>query len=157
MDESLNTILDNLVGLICATEHKELIQSFSKLFRELLYSEYKDIFLEKLKKEAITENENLRKKIVYILISNSWDKDVGEALISLLNRDERICLPLYKIPSHINFPFQMTQYYKNIFIEKFDYLKSQMDDDRIKNACRTFINLVGAIFFQGFIPAALRN
>jgi hypothetical protein len=141
-DEMLNTIFDNFINVISTSEFKELIESFSKLFKEILYSEHKNVFVERLEKEVITENDTLRNNIIYLLVSNSWDKDINEVLISLLDQDERISLAIYQIESR-DFPFQKTECYKNTFIEKLDYLKTQDDVKTIGS--RLLHNFIGSL------------
>ena len=82
------------------SDFKELIKSCSKLFKEILYSDYRNAFINKFEKELATENSTLLNNLVYIMVSNSKDNAINKILTSLLNKNkdnEKVIKAIYQI------------------------------------------------------------
>jgi hypothetical protein len=141
MDELLNEILDEIVEVASKTDFDELIESFSRLFKEVLYSDYRNAFINRLQKEVITDNATLLNNVIYLLVSNSWDCEINNLLTSFLNKNEEIRKAIYQIDLR-NFPFQESECYKNNFTTNLSYLISQDDEEGIKRAKHNFMRLV---------------
>ena len=140
-DELLNEILDKIIKVVSKTNFTELIKSFSKLFKEVLYSDYKNAFIDRFKKEVLTGNSILVNNLIYILVSNSWDNEINKALLSLLNKNKKVIKAIYQIDFN-DFPFQNSEVYKENFKNYLYYLKSQNDEEGLAKASYDFMKLI---------------
>ena len=139
MDEFLNEILDKIFEVVAKMDSGELIESFSKLFKELLYSDYREAFIGRCEKEVITCNSNLLNNLIFLLVSNSWDREINKILLSILGtNEENIFKAIYQIIWK-NYPFQNTKVYKENFKNYLSYLKSQNDEIGLNKAMHNFI------------------
>lgn len=137
-DEFLNEILDKIMEVLSKMDFEELIKSFSEIFKELLYSDYRNAFVDRFEKEVITANSILLNNLIYILVSNSWDREINKIILSIFNKNQEIFKTIYQIQWH-NFPFQNTKVYKKGFKEYLYYIKSQNDEEKLNNALYNFI------------------
>ena len=126
-DELLNEILDKIIEEFSQNGFEELVISFSKLFKEILYSEYRDEFIARFEKEVVTDNLTLLNNLVYILISNSHDREIDKFMQSMFIENEDIFKATYQMKWN-NYPFQNTKVYKENFIKYLSDMKSQNDD-----------------------------
>lgn len=147
-DELLNEILDKIIKVFSKTDFIELIESFSKLFKEVLYSDYRNAFIDRFEKEVNTGNSILVNNLIYILVSNSWDSEINKALISLLNKNVKVPKAIYQI-DFIDFPFQNSEVYKENFKNYLSYLKSQNDEEGLKTASKNFIKMTIKVELMG--------
>jgi len=139
-DELLNEILDKIMEEFSQNDFEELVISFSKLFKEILYSEYRDEFIARFEKEVVTDNLTLLNNLVYILISNSHDREIDKFMQSMFIENEDIFKATYQIEWN-NYPFQKTKVYKENFIKYLSDMKSQNDDDGLKEAMDIFSHI----------------
>lgn len=139
-DELLNEILDEIIEEFSQNDFEELIISFSKLFKEILYSEYRNEFIARFEKEVVTDNLTLLNNLVYILISNSHDREIDKFMLSIFSENEDIFKAIYQMEWD-NFPFQNTRVYKENFIKYFSIMKSKNDDDGLKKALINFFQM----------------
>ena len=137
MDGLLNKILDKIIEVASKTDFAEIIESFSRLFKEVLYSDYRNAFINRLEKEVITDNSTLLNNLIYILVSNSQDGAINKVLISLLNKNGEIRKAIYRI-GWINYPFQNSEVYKVSLMNYLSYLKSQNDEEGLERALYHF-------------------
>jgi energy-coupling factor transporter ATP-binding protein EcfA2 len=145
MDELLNEILDKIIEVASKTDFAELIKSFSKLFKEILYSDYRNGFIDRFEKEMIAGNLTLLNNLLYCLVSNSEDSAINDVLISLCNENEEILKAIYRIDG--DFPFQNTKVYKENFKNYLSCLKSQNDDEELEKALNNFMQMQSSFFF----------
>jgi len=141
MDELLNDILDKIIKLVSKTDFIELIESFSKLFKEVLYSDYRNAFIDRFEKEVLTGNSILVNNLIYILVSNSWDSEINKALISLLKKNKKVLKAIYQIDFR-DFPFQNSEVYREHFKNYLSYLKSQNDEEGLEKASYNFMAVI---------------
>lgn len=140
-DEFLNEILDKIFEIVANKDFEELTESFSKLFKELLYSDYRDAFFERCKKEVITSESTLFINLIRILVFNSWDREINKLLLSFIEKnEERIFKVIYQI-NWENFPIQNTKVYKENFKNYLYYMKSQNDKEGLIIAIKNFIQM----------------
>ncbi len=141
MDELLNEILDRIMKVFSKIDFTELIESFSKLFNEILHSDYRYAFINRFEKEVLTGNSPLLNNLVYILVSNSSDKVINKVLVSLLNRNKKLLNAICEIP-WTNFPFQNSEVYRENFKNYLSYLKSENDEKGLKKASYDFMSMI---------------
>jgi len=124
LDELYNKILNKIIEAYSFSGSKMFINSFSKLFKELLSSDRKVGFVDRIKKELIyTTNSIAQKNIVRILMENSEEKVVYELLEELLEiwkEHEMIAREIFAISWH-NYPIQRHSLFRDWF---HDFLKS---------------------------------
>ena len=140
MDEFLNEILDEIIEVLSKMDFKELTESFSELFKELLYSDYRNAFVARFENEVITDNSILLNNLIYILLSNSGDREINKILHSIFNKNREIFKAVYQIEWQ-NLPFQNTKVYKKCFKEYLYYIKSQNDKKRYNEAVSNYYYL----------------
>jgi len=146
-DELLNDILDKIIEEFSQNDFEELVISFSKLFKEILYSEYRDEFIARFKKEVITDNLTLLNNLVYILISNSHDREIDKFMQSIFIENEDIFKATYQMELN-NYPFQNTKVYKENFIKYLNDMKSQNDSDGLKKALDSYSHMESIDFWN---------
>ncbi|MHA1382109.1 MAG: hypothetical protein ACTSRG_27370, partial [Candidatus Helarchaeota archaeon] len=140
MDELLNEILDEIIEALSKMYFKEFTKSFSELFKELLYSDYRNAFINRFEKEMITDNSILLKNLTYILVSNSWDREINKIILTIFNKNQEILKIMYQIKWQ-NFPFQNTKVYKKNFKGYLYYIKSQNDEKKLNAALYNFLEM----------------
>ncbi len=150
MDELLNEILDKIIEIVSKRDFTELIESFSKLFKEVLYSDYRYAFIDRFEKEVLTGNSTVLNNLIYILVFNSSDKVIDKILISLLNKNEKVLKAIYQIQWR-DFPFQNSEVYKENFKNYLSYLKSQNDEEGLRKASHEFMAVTTKEQWWGWI------
>lgn len=151
-DEFLNVILDEIIKVAATTNFAELTESFSKLFREMLYSDYRNTFIDRFEKEVITSNVTLLNNLMYILASNSEDATIDKILVSVHNRDKETLRALYQIPFK-NFAFQRSVTYKEGFIDYLIYLKSQNEEEELEEGFGKLMTVITGKYWYGWLEA----
>lgn len=141
MDEFLDEILDEIIEVASKTDFEELIESFSKLFKEILYSDYKNAFIKRVEKEALKGNLILLNNLIYILVSNSWDREINKILLSLLHENEDIFKAIYRT-TWKNFSFQNSKVYQQNFKNYLFYLEPQNDKKELEEALTKFMSMM---------------
>ena len=147
MDKLLNEILDKIIEVASKTAFSELTESFSKLFKEILYSDYRNAFIDRFEKEVITDNLTLRNNLIYLFVSNSGDREVNEVLISLFKENEESLKAIYRI-GWGNYPFQNSKVYKETFGNYLSYLKSQNDEEGLEEALNEYMTIMAGDRFR---------
>ena len=140
MDEILNEILDEIIEALSKMDFKELTESFSELFKELLYSDYRNAFINRFEKEMITDNSILLNNLMHIFVSNSGDREINKILLSKFNENDNIFRATYKIKWQ-NFPFQNTKVYKDHFKNYLSGLVPHDNEEDLKDALENFIHM----------------
>jgi energy-coupling factor transporter ATP-binding protein EcfA2 len=139
MDDLLNEILNKIIEIASKLDFEDIIESFSKLFREMLFSDYGNIFLERFEKKIVaTDDPTLLNNLMFILVANSWNKTVNEILIKVHNKSKKIHEAIYKV-NYRNFPFQNSEAYKETLIKYLSYLKAQNDKEGLRNSLYTLL------------------
>ena len=141
MDELLNEILDRIMKVFSKRDFTELIESFSKLFKEVLCSDYRYPFINRFEKEVLTGNSLLLNNLIYILVSNSSDEVINKVLVSLLNKNKKVLKAIYEIRWR-NFSFQNSKVYRENFKNYLSYLKSQNDEKELREASHDFMSVI---------------
>ena len=80
-------IIEDFIDVLKKCEYSIFLKSFSKIFSEILYSIYKDDFLDKIKKELINKETLFLKNITYIFLHND-DSDTNIILNNLFFDEE---------------------------------------------------------------------
>ena len=140
MDEFLNEVLDKIMELLSKMDFEELVQSFSELLKELLYSDYRKPFVDRFEKEVITDNSILLNNLIYILVSNSGDRAINKIILSIFNKNQEIFKTIYQMEWQ-NFPFQNTKVYKEGFKDYLSYIKSQNCEEKLNEASYNFLKM----------------
>ncbi|NRX73305.1 hypothetical protein DE153_000086 [Clostridium beijerinckii] len=78
-DALISDFFDNLIKIINEKYFHCIASRFDKAFNELLYSEYSDIFIEKLFSELEKHNA-FKKNIICLLLKNSWNDRIVDKL-----------------------------------------------------------------------------
>jgi hypothetical protein len=150
-DELLNGILDKIIEVASKTDFAELNISFSNLFNEILYSDYRNVFIDRFEKEVITDNSTLMNNIIYILASNSWDRAINDVLTSLYNKNEEISKAIYRIDFG-SFSIKNFEVCKNNLMDYYlSYFKSQNDEGEFKKAAHNFKSMIKKISPYSFM------
>ena len=139
-DKFLNEILDKMIEVLSKMDFQELTKSFSELFKELLYSDYRNAFVDRFEKEVITDNSILLNNLIYILVSNSSDREINKIIHSIFNKNQEIFKAIYLVEWH-NFPFQNSKVYKKGFKDYLYYIKSQNNGKKLERALINFLKM----------------
>lgn len=148
-DDILNEILGKIIEIASKFDFEELKESFSSLFKELLFSDYGNVFLERFEKEIIaTDNSILLNNLVYILMANSHDGAVTEVLTRVHNKNENILGAIYNVECFKDFPFQKSEVYKNGFIKHLTCLKRHETEEDLFYRFFTTITMASSYEWQ---------
>ncbi len=125
-------IIEDFIDILKKCEYSILLKSFSKIFSEILYSIYKDDFLDKIKKELINKETLFLKNITYIFLHND-DSDTNIILNNLFSNE--------KTEKQTFDVFQKFNNYKNTFIRSKSFLillKKYLINNHVYNEDRLF-------------------
>ncbi|NIM18483.1 MAG: NACHT domain-containing protein [Candidatus Aminicenantes bacterium] len=143
-DEFLNEILDKIIEVCSNTESKELIGSFSRLFKELLYSDQKDVFINRFKNELTsTSNSTLTKNLAHILMENTWEKSICKFLTHLLQNPEEnveICKIVFSTNWN-DYPIQNLKSFRESFQIFLKSLSLKENNGLVKNIPESFLTV----------------
>lgn len=135
-NDSKSKIIDKYCLILKNNDEKSLINSFSKIFGEIIYSIYRDAFLDKFEELIKSENdENLLINIYQILIFNSKNKFIFDFVKKLLYTYKQ---EKYFFKAFIKIGFEIRNIFKEKFLIKlFDNL---LKND--KNIDEKFVNTI---------------
>jgi hypothetical protein len=78
--------------------------------------------------------------LIYILVSNSGDREINKIILSIFNKNQEIFKTIYQIEWQ-NFPFQNTNVYKKGFKDYLSYIKSQNNGEKLNDALYNFLRM----------------
>jgi len=117
-DTLTNNFFNKLIDIIKGDFFHCLVSRFDKVFEELFYSEYNDIFVDKLF-ENLKKGDMCIKNIICLLLKNSWNDKILEQLKVFLQTaeiNELACV--YQFSSITNIKLKNDEVYK-INFEKY--------------------------------------
>ncbi|UCH96713.1 MAG: NACHT domain-containing protein [Candidatus Aminicenantes bacterium] len=144
-DELQNEILGKIIDACSSTESEELIASFSSLFKELLYSDGKEVYAERFTNELIsTSNSTLRKNLVHILMENSWEKSICKFFTYVLQKpgeNAEICQLVFSTMWN-NYPIQNLKSFRESFKSFLSSLSLKKDKESLNNIVESFLTVI---------------
>jgi hypothetical protein len=144
-DELQNEILGRIIDACSSTESEELIASFSRLFKELLYSDGKDVYAERFTSELTsTSNAALRQNLVHILMENSWEKSICKFLTQVLQKPKEnaeICQVVFSKRWN-DYPIQNLKSFRENFKNYLPSLSLKEDKELLNNIFESFLMVI---------------
>lgn len=144
-DEFQSEILDRIIDACSSTGSGMLIASFSRLFKELIHSDGKDVYAERFTTKLIaTSNSTLRKNLVHILMENSWEKSICKFLTHVVQKpgeNAGICQVVFS-KKWDDYPIQNMKSFQESFKSFLLSLSLKEDKELLNKIFESFITAI---------------
>lgn len=151
-EEIQSKVLDKIIKAFQTAPSEVLVDSFSRLLKELFSSDGKEVYIERIKKELLsTSNQTLRDNLVRVLMENSGEESIRKFLMGLVEKPgeyAEICRTIFSI-RWMNYPIQHLSSFQNSFLDFLKTFPFTQAPELAKSIIEAFLTIITKNFFFG--------